>query len=742
MFNYLIGRLIDDVVDRRRRGRTPKPGPIVGIPFDASADLAEIASLIKSHHQAWTAFPLSEEGALAELCLQLAKDAIEACELTEDKIPVIPFARCALALFALEPGFLPFSMPPNIANLSPLERGELVEELHHCNSVLGDEASQQAAIDLVFRVLTGVLETLPDSEPTDKETDTAIATVELLSLIADPHDLISRLTAHLLSNQDMLDNNLFAPLVRQLYRNMLEASGVIIDPDLPLFANDTRKAKLATDYTHESAATVAERYLKNTPLLELLNAPIPFYLPEKTRFEHMHILAGTGHGKTQTLQHLIVSDLQRPADQVPSMVILDSQGDMLNILKRLSLFDPALEPSLARRLLIVDPSDVHFAPALNLFDIQSDRLKDYNQRDREQVLAGIIEIYEYIFGGLLGAELTQKQAMVFGFLAELMLAIDSATIHTLRDLLIDASPFMEHIASLPATARGFFETQFFEKGYNATREQILRRLYGVLQNPSFERMFASPQNRLDLFDVLNNGGIVLVNTAKDFMKTKSSSMFGRYIIALTFKAAMERAILPHHQRRPTYLWIDEASEYFDDNIDNLLIQARKFKLGVIMAHQHLGQLPRGLPASLMTNTSIKLAGGVSDRDARIMAPEMRTSPDFLTAMSKERNQTGFAAFVRNVTPQALKLTIPFGTAENLPRMPDESFEILLNASRTRLSPTRIENLGEKVADETTAPGATQKKGPPPAPTKTPRVSPPPATTTIPLPDDDELWEEY
>ena len=91
----------------------------------------------------------------------------------------------------------------------------------------------------------------------------------------------------------------------------------------------------------------------------------------------------------------------------------------------------------------------------------------------------------------------------------------------------------------------------------------------------FERMFASPQNRLDLFPVLNDGGIVLVNTAKDFMKSEASSMFGRYIIALTFKAAMERAILPEHERRPTFLWVDEASEYFDDQIDDLLNQARK-----------------------------------------------------------------------------------------------------------------------------------------------------------------------
>ena len=474
------------------------------------------------------------------------------------------------------------------------------------------------------------------------------------------------------------------------------------------------------DFTRDPADTVAERYFANTPLRDLLGIRLPFAFPDKVRFEHMHILASTGHGKTQTLQHLIVQDLQRPPDEVPSMVILDSQGDMLNTIKRLSLFDPTIESTLARRLLIVDPSDVHFAPALNLFDIQSDRLSRYDQRDREQVLAGIIEIYDYIFGGLLGAELTQKQAMVFRFLAQLMLAIPGSTIHTLRDLLIDATPYMDHVAKLPATARGFFETQFFAHGYKATREQILRRLYGVLQNPSFERMFASTNNRLDLFNVLNEGGIVLVNTAKDFMKTESSSIFGRYIVALTFKAAMERAILPEAQRRPTFLWIDEASEYFDGNIDNLLIQARKFKLGVVMAHQYLGQLPRGLPASLMTNTSIKLAGGISDKDARVLAPEMRTDADFLTGMIKEQGHTTFAAFVRNVTPQAMRLTTPFGTAENLPRMPEEHFQVLLNASRRRLS-TRS---GEEVGTE-----------------RTPEVTPQPVET-IPLPDEDDYWEKY
>ena len=512
----------------------------------------------------------------------------------------------------------------------------------------------------------------------------AALTVPLVDLFHDPAEFIKdlyRSDAHLLRpSDDPVLKNLLWLLWIQLEDNLLATSGLSHEQ----FEANPNRAKWPDPRTMTSADMVTT-YLADTPFETLLQAPMPFVLPKTARFEHMHVLAGTGHGKTQLLQHLIVSDLHREPDEVPAMVILDSQGDMIDTIKRLALFDPDRPHSLASRLLIVDPSDVAFPPSLNLFDVQSDRLADYDQRDREQVLAGIIEIYDYIFGGLLGAELSQKQSMVFRFLAQLMLSIPGATIHTLRELLEDATPYMPAVQALPPTARGFFENHFFAPSYKATREQILRRLYGVLQNPSFERMFAQPENRLDLFDALNNGGIVLVNTAKDFLKSEASSIFGRYIIALTLKAAFERATLPRDDRRPTFLWIDEASEYFDDNIDNLLIQARKFNLGLIMAHQYLGQLSRNLPASLMTNTTIKFTGGVSDRDARALASEMRTTPEFLNAMTKYENATNFAAFVRNHTRRALQVTVPFGTAEAMDRMADQSFDKLLAASRNRLS---------------------------------------------------------
>jgi hypothetical protein len=427
---------------------------------------------------------------------------------------------------------------------------------------------------------------------------------------------------------------------------------------------------------------MAETYLARTPLLGLFLCPIPFSIPDDIRFEHTHIVAGTGHGKTQTLQHLIVGDLSRPPESAPSLVIIDSQGDMLEKIMRLELFHPEHGP-LADRLVIIDPTDIDHPPALGLFDLNLARVRGYDARYREQIMNGVIELYDYIFGGLLGAEMTQKQNVIFRYLARLMLAIPDATILTLKDVMQDSAPFVPYFDNIEGSARDFFRHDFNDRQFTETKKQILRRLWGVLENPTFERLFSHPRNKLDMFDALNTGKVVLVNTAKDFLKAERSSILGRFFIALTFQAALERAALPDHQRRPAFLFIDEAADYFDDTIDSLLSQARKFRLGVVFAHQYLDQLSRGLRASIMTNASIKLAGGVSSADAHALAPNMGTTHEFVAGVRKRARETEFAAYVRNVTPAAISLNVPFGTLETMPRMSEAMGARVVARNRAR-----------------------------------------------------------
>ncbi len=682
----MAGRMFFDLLfDRLMSGGVPRPAGVRMAGYSGDADRGELKNLIDLHARAWAKFRYAGHDAQMKLAEHIASRAMARAGHVADAAAAADLAKSALALLHAEPSFHAFSIGVGIDTLSPVMVAQFIDDLSHRLRVIGDDETLAVVTRFVEDLLAGVLEALPQDLLNVDRRATSAVQAELLELAMKPHKLLTNVLAHVLANDDIQQRGLFADLSRQLYRNLLEASGVAVDPARPLLSHELKKPVLPRDRPRELAAEIAEQYLARTPVHRLLASAVPFAIPEEVRFEHTHIMAGTGHGKTQALQHFIAADLSRPPDQVPSMVIIDSQGEMIEKIACLKIFDPTVPGSLADRLLIVDPSDVAFAPALNLFDIQSSRAGRYSQKDREEVQAGVIEIYDYIFTGLLGAELSQKQNVVFRFLAELMLSISGATIHTLREALENANPDMTAVAKLPPTSRAFFEKQFFSTSYKATREQILRRLYGFLQNPSFERMFAHKVNRLDLFDVLNAGGIVLVDTAKGFLKSEASSMFGRYIIALTLKAAYERAAIERSKRRPTLLWIDEASEYFDDKIENILTQARKYKLGLVMAHQSLRQLNANLQASLMSNAAIRLAGGVSAADARTLAPEMRTTPDFLIEMMKLKDETQFAAYVRNLTPRAIRLTVPFGSVEGMEKMSEASFAILRESSRRRVS---------------------------------------------------------
>src|ERR1044072_8565542 len=219
----------------------------------------------------------------------------------------------------------------------------------------------------------------------------------------------------------------------------------------------------------------------------------------------MHIIGGTGHGKTQLMQLMIYNDLLKAAEGKGSVVVIDSQGDLIRTISHLDLFAAGRQGSLGDRLLLIDPDDGACPPPLNLFDMEMGDLARYDAADPEKLLNGTIALYEYIFGALLGAELTNRQGVIFRYLARLMTVIPNATIHTLIELMEDGELLRPYMATLDGSARRFFETQYFTPTYDDTKRQVLHRLWGTLSTPTLERMFSHPRNKIDLFEAMNSG---------------------------------------------------------------------------------------------------------------------------------------------------------------------------------------------------------------------------------------------
>jgi len=502
------------------------------------------------------------------------------------------------------------------------------------------------------------------------------ATVSLIELVDRPADVLERILVAF-REQNSSGAGLFEALQGQLERRILTAS----DIDWEERHKTRRKPVLPTQSPQRVPSRLAELYLEGTPWLPFFRTQLPFSIPFPARFEHTHILGGSGHGKTQLLQLQIVRDLIESAADGRSVVVMDSQGDLIRTISHLEILAPGAAGGLSERVMLIDPADVEFPVALNMFDADLKGMETMPLLERERILNATVDLYEYFFGALLGAELTARQGIIFKYLARLLLEIPDATIHTFRALMEDGEQFRPYMERLPSTSRAFFEERFFDRSFNETKKQVLTRLWGVLSNATFDRMFSYPRSKVKLFEALQEGRIILINTAKDLLKDEGASILGRFFIALIAQVALRRASLPAHERRPCFVYIDEAADYFDDKIGHLLNQARKYKVGMVLAHQNLDQLTPALRASVFSSTSIKYAGGVSGKDAAALSSEMHVDDDFLLAQRKQRKATSFACYVRNVTPQALAISIPLGTVDRLQTMSDAQFAQLRDASR-------------------------------------------------------------
>ena len=554
---------------------------------------------------------------------------------------------------------------------------------------------------IILEKIDAVFRTLPEScfgHWERERTDTF--GVVLLDLIDDPAAIINQLFM-IPYNDETFRLDLFKSLRANCSSNMLVASG--FRPDINA-AEVQHKLVRPADQKNKTGAELAELYLAGSPFKALLEVPVPFRIPDEVRCEHCHIVGGTGHGKTQLMQKLIHADLQASRQDGRSVIVIDSQGDLINKLVHLDLFSPGSEDNLADRLVLIDPADVEYPAALNLFDAHLDRVRTYSPGDRERVLNGVVELYEIFFGTFLGAELTQKQGVVFKYLARLMLAIPDATIHTLMKIMEDGKPFKPYMEQLDGSARYFFETEFFHPSFAATKKQVLRRLWGVLSTPAFERMFSQKRNKLDLFDAMNEGKIILVSTAKELLKREGSQLLGRFVIAMIMQSALERSTLPEYLRRPCFVYVDEAQEYFDDSIETILNQARKYRVGITLAHQTLDQLSPRLRSAMLANTSMKCAGGVSAKDARALADELRTTPTFIEGMKRRGPRTEFAVWVKQLTGQSIRLSVPLGFLESQPRLDDDEYTVLVTRNRERYCGT----LADIPALEPTLPMASPK----------------------------------
>ena len=645
---------------------------------ERARDLSETIALYNEVRTLHLASAWSKEDATERVSNFVADWMGKVVELPNSVMLGKALDRCQQEVLALETTI--FSSPKidwDIATLSLKEHVDLRRFLRAQQHFLANEDRvSDRLVTALGNVFGGIISELP---ALPEASDDAAFTVPFVALLRNVGGIVDRIIGTLYTSE-LADAGLFTTLQQRFYENICLASGIRPDDEKP------RKPFITADVSELPPAELVETYLGGTPFLDLLLSPIPFSIPAKTRFEHHWIIAPPGAGKSTTLQYLISRDLELVAADEASIVVMESNRDLIKAIEGLKVFAPG-QP-LDGKLVTIDAEDVEWPIALNLFDVGIEQTQRYTPAEREGFRNAVLALYEYIFSALLSAEMTSRQHTLFNFTIELLLSIPSATLDTLIDLMQPGglAQFEQYLPTLDSDARRFFELKFNSKEFDRTKEQVVDRLFAVKRIRTLSRMFAAPKSKFDFFAEMGAAKVILINVPQSLLQEDGVEIVGRFFISMILLAAHKRQLLPRHQRLPCFVYIDECQDFIrrDPKITSILDQARKFNVALILAHQRLQQLQPPVLDALYGATAIKFAAKVSDAAAHALARDMRTTPDFILDQSAYH----FAAFVRGLTDSAVSIRIPAIDMNAMPRMNPAEHQTVRQRIREKYAASR------------------------------------------------------
>lgn len=408
---------------------------------------------------------------------------------------------------------------------------------------------------------------------------------------------------------------------------------------------------------------------------------------------HAYIVGGTGTGKSRLLRVLLEQDIA----EGHGLCLIDPHGDLCDALIAYLATLPTGHPA-RERTVLVDPTAPGWAVGFNPLEIP----------EGDDIYPHVLEllgVFEKLWHDSWGARMEDLMRNAFITLAE-----RGRTMLDVPRLLTDQAFRADLVAGLRSTeARDYWEHRFGPLPARTKAEWIestLNKIGVFISDPWIRDMVGQTHSTIDLRRWMDEGTITLVNLAKGRLK-RNSDLVGALLVSKIQEAALSRVDLPEVARRPYRLVVDEFQNYATRSFEEILSEARKYGLSLVMANQTLAQLERTLLASVLGNCQVQVSFRSSRDDAeklarqafratgkqvkfqlpnrKLFSSEPRTNPVFIP-VSEEME--GYINFLLDLAPRQALLNIrgegsplPFRTAEApdrpLTRVTDELRERLL-----------------------------------------------------------------
>ena len=324
-------------------------------------------------------------------------------------------------------------------------------------------------------------------------------------------------------------------------------------------------------------------------------------LSEDQRTRHMYVVGASGTGKSTLLLNCIKQDIENSQ----GLCVLDPHGDLID---QALAFIPE---DRIKDVILIDPTDEEYPIGLNIFDAHSNLEKTLLASD----LTAVFERLSTSWGDQMSTVLGQ------GVLAMLE-SSKGGTLHDLRRFLIEQdfrNEFLEHVQDQEVV---YYWQKQFPLLSGRPQASVLTRLDTFLRPKPIRYMVAQRKSAIDFAKVMDEGKILLAKLSHGGIGEENSYLLGAILASKIQQTAMARQSIPEEHRRAFWLYIDEFQNFLTPSISQTLSGARKYSLGMILAHQELTQLSlanKSVAASVIANPYTRICFRMGDRDAKTLS---------------------------------------------------------------------------------------------------------------------------
>lgn len=371
----------------------------------------------------------------------------------------------------------------------------------------------------------------------------------------------------------------------------------------------------------------------------------PVYMDLDDRRRHMYIIGKTGTGKSEFLKEMIMQDIRGGM----GIAVIDPHGDLIEDIL------PLVPPQRAEDVILFDPSDTKRPMGLNMLDAQTEEQKHY-------VVTSIIGLMYKLFDpnktGIIGPRFEHaiRNAML-----TVMYEKGSTFVEVVRAL-TDSKFVQELLPKVedPIVRRYWTDqiaqTSDFHK--SEVLDYIVSKFGRFVTNKNIRNIIGQSESAFNFRKVMDTGKILLINLSKGKIGEENSNFLGLVLVPKILVAAMSRQDIPKDDRRDFFLYVDEFQNFATPDFAQILSEARKYRLNLIVANQFIGQMEEDVKNAIFGNVGTVVSFRVGVTDANYLQHEFQPVFTEVDLINVERFNTYVKTIVSGepATPFSMDLT--------------------------------------------------------------------------------------